>query len=257
MEKKIIMLAGPGQSSKFIYNAIKDEFKIIAVVQAELKFKDKIMMLNRRAKRLGYLVLIGQLLFILGMVRILTFLSRDRVYELRRNLNLVDDDYDQDKLVIVPNVNSNECLKVLNEIKPDIIIVNGTQIISKKILNHINAVFINTHLGITPKYRGIHGGYWALANGDRANCGVTIHLIDPGIDTGSILYQDVIEITEKDNFVTYPYIQLARGIDLMKLALNDLINDRVKLKEKNTKSLLWTHPTLWNYLRIRFTKGVK
>jgi methionyl-tRNA formyltransferase len=43
------------------------------------------------------------------------------------------------------------------------------------------------HAGITPRYRGTHGGYWVLLNNDPGHCGVTIHLVDPGIDTGSIV----------------------------------------------------------------------
>ena len=46
-------------------------------------------------------------------------------------------------------------------------VVNGTRILSRRMLESIDAVFLNMHVGITPKYRGVHGGYWALANGDR------------------------------------------------------------------------------------------
>ena len=40
------------------------------------------------------------------------------------------------------------------------------------------------HAGITPQYRGVHGGYWAVVNNDPEHCGVTIHFVDKGIDTG-------------------------------------------------------------------------
>src|SRR5438093_9923670 len=46
------------------------------------------------------------------------------------------------------------------------VVVNGTRIISEAVLTASDAVFINMHAGITPKYRGVHGGYWALYNGD-------------------------------------------------------------------------------------------
>ncbi len=69
------------------------------------------------------------------------------------------------------------------------VLVVGTRIISRKVLVAVAAPFINYHDGITPKYRGIHGGYWASAQSDLANFGVTVHLVDPGIDTGEVLYQ--------------------------------------------------------------------
>jgi methionyl-tRNA formyltransferase len=40
----------------------------------------------------------------------------------------------------------------------------------------INSKFVNIHVGITPKYRGVHGTYWALVNNDVENSGVTVHL---------------------------------------------------------------------------------
>jgi len=70
---------------------------------------------------------------------------------------------------------------------PDVVVVNGTRIIAEKVLHSVPATFLNTHSGITPLYRGAHGGYWALVKKDRANCGVTIHVVDAGIDTGGIV----------------------------------------------------------------------
>ena len=52
--------------------------------------------------------------------------------------------------------------------------INGTRIISKATLGCVPAVFINTHVGITPTYRGVHGGYWSLVEGERARCGVIL-----------------------------------------------------------------------------------
>lgn len=144
------------------------------------------------------------------------------------------------------------------EINPDIVLVNGTRIISSKVLGSTNAVFINMHTGITPKYRGVHGGYWALANNDKENCGVTIHIVDKGVDTGGILYQTTIPLTAKDNFITYPYLQFGEGLPLMKKAIDDIaINKVVVMKPETTESKLWYHPTIWQYLFKRILKGKK
>ena len=155
------------------------------------------------------------------------------------------------------SVNSNDCKAIIEKINPDIIIVNGTRIISKKILNSTNAIFVNTHAGITPKYRGVHGAYWALANNDLENCGVTVHLVDEGIDTGEVLYQSNIEPTINDNFTTYTYLQISKGIHLMKKTLNDIHNNKVSLKNIKSESKLWSHPTIWRYILLKITKGVK
>jgi folate-dependent phosphoribosylglycinamide formyltransferase PurN len=94
----------------------------------------------------------------------------------------------------VDSVNSKETATFIEEFKPDIVIVNGTRIISKNILSRISCPIINMHAGITPAYRGVHGAYWALYNNDVANCGVTVHRVDAGIDTGGIISQAIIKV---------------------------------------------------------------
>jgi folate-dependent phosphoribosylglycinamide formyltransferase PurN len=37
----------------------------------------------------------------------------------------------------------------MKAINPDLVIVNGTRIISKKVLSSINSKFVNIHVGIT------------------------------------------------------------------------------------------------------------
>ncbi len=251
------MLVGPGLSAKYMYNGLKNEYNIIRVIRASGIPGGRKKFIKKRVKRLGYWTVFGQILFKLFCVRALNFFSKARVKELQRQLNLSDTDFTEDILIDVPSVNSDECLETLRNIDPDIIIVNGTTIITKRILDGVKATFVNTHVGITPKYRGVHGGYWALVNDDQENCGVTVHLVDTGIDTGGILYQGIIHATKKDNFTTYPYLQIAEGINLMKQALNDIINDTISPKKGGKESKLWYHPTIWNYLYIVITKGVK
>ena len=98
----------------------------------------------------------------------------------------------RDKVTEVPSVNSDLTIAELKRLSPAVVVVNGTRIIQEKVLGCVDAVFLNTHAGITPMYRGVHGGYWALASGDASNCGVTIHKVDKGIDTGSIVAQATI-----------------------------------------------------------------
>jgi len=255
MAVKIILLAGRGDSSKYMFNGLKDEYEILNVIIEESVSKK--IFIQRRIKNLGILTVFGQLLFQTICVKILFYFSKKRVKEIIQENKLSLKKIPNSKLINVPSVNSNECKSIIEKIAPDIIIVNGTRIISKKILNSTNAVFVNTHAGITPKYRGVHGAYWALANNDKENCGVTVHLVDAGIDTGGIIYQSNIKTLKKDNFTTYTYLQIAEGIQLMKKALKDICSNKVSLKKVTSESKLWSHPTIWKYIRLRITKGIK
>jgi len=42
------------------------------------------------------------------------------------------------------------------------------------------------HPGICPQYRNAHGCFWALANDDLKNVGLTLLQVDDGIDTGPV-----------------------------------------------------------------------
>ena len=254
MQKKIVMLVGGDHSSYCIYNALKNEFDISHVI-LENRTNRKAF-IKRRIKKLGVIKVIGQILFQKGIVPFIKMGSKKRIEEIINKNNLSFADFEKEKLINVATVNSEECINTLKKIKPDLVIVNGTRIISKKVLTTIDATFINTHAGLTPLYRGIHGAYWSKVNKD-GNCGVSVHLVDPGIDTGGILYQDLIETNSKDNFITYTYLQLAKGIELMKSAIIDILNNESKVVTNNLDSKFWSHPTIWLYLKHRIFNNVK
>lgn len=187
----------------------------------------------------------------------LNLFSQKRKNEIIKINRLNVSEIPDNKLQIVNLINSESTIQKIREINPDLIIVNGTKIISQKVLNSVPCKFINTHAGITPKYRGVHGTYWALVNDDLENSGVTVHFVDAGIDTGSIIDQAQVKPTPKDNFMTYPLLQLSSGVNLLHKAVENYFNNSIVTKEGSKESYLWYHPTLWQYLYYRVTKNVK
>jgi len=158
----------------------------------------------------------------------------------------------------VASVNDASVSDQLTKFAPDVVLVNGTRIIKPNILTGVDAAFINTHVGITPMYRGVHGGYWALWNDDPDNFGVTIHVVDPGVDTGQPLRQIRVRPSEDDTFVTYPLLQQAAALDAIKDILSDL-TDVLEPREQPAAhefSRQWFHPTIGQYLRGRL-RGVR
>lgn len=245
---KIVMLAGDGSSSDIVYNSLDREFGVDFVIMEHGVGRKTF--LKRRIKKLGIFKVIGQILFTVFVSNRLRKTSQSRVDEILQENGLSDDKSyrDSEKFQFVKTVNDAETADLLKQLNPDVIIVNGTGIIKKHILDICNVPVINMHVGITPKYRGVHGGYWALVNQDKEHCGVTVHLVDEGIDTGSILYQALIHPTAHDNFATYPYLQTAEGIKLEIQALHDLQNGGLNPHSNDLPSHLWTHPTLFEYI---------
>lgn len=254
--KTIALLVGRGASSDIVFNALQKEFEIGLVIVEDRVPRKKL--LARRLRRMGLFRVVGQVCFQLLVVPILEFTARRRKQQIKTEHNLDDRPIDPRKLVNIASVNSAKAASLLQEYKPSVVIINGTRIIHDKILQSVSARFINTHAGITPLYRGVHGGYWALCDRNKAACGVTVHLVDSGIDTGGILAQTVIEPTQEDNFVTYPLLQLAAGLPLLKQAIRNELAGCTEIKPfLQGESKLWSHPTIVQYLRNRLLLGVK
>ena len=254
-ERKFVLLAGKGISTDILYNSLKNDFNIEAIILEEPVPPKEFI--KKRIKKLGIWKVTGQILFQFSIVKYLNLSSVKRKKEILEQYGLDDSPLPTEKVVSLKSVNDTDCITLLQKINPDLVIVNGTRIISKEILNCIPVKFINIHAGITPKYRNVHGAYWALINNDYANCGVTVHLVDPGIDTGSIIYQKTINVTNKDNFVTYPLLQLAEGIIYLKKALEDIFEEELTLIKGTDESKMWHHPTLWQYLYRRIVHNKK
>lgn len=69
---------------------------------------------------------------------------------------------------------------------------------------------------------------------------MTIHLVDPGIATGSILKREIIHPSSKDNFITYTYHQYRTAVPMMKAALNDIVSGQLKTYDKGKVTYIIT-----------------
>jgi folate-dependent phosphoribosylglycinamide formyltransferase PurN len=254
--KKIVLLGREDRPTAILYNSLRREFPLSAVIVEE--GESRVKFVKRRVKRLGLRKVLGQLAFRLGVVPWLNATSRRRVEEIVRQFGLDTSPIPELKLVRVKSVNSDEAIRFLQELQPGVVIVSGTRIIAARVLKCVTAMFINMHAGITPLYRGVHGGYWALVERNVEACGVTVHEVDTGVDTGRILGQTRITPDGADNFVTYGVLQQAAGLPLLKRAIRDACDGQLEsVAAPNGESRLWTHPTLGQYVYHRMKSGVK
>lgn len=252
----IVMLAGKDPVSNIVYHALAETFPINAVIRER---KPSVFpFLRRRVKNLGLLKVAGQLVFAAGIVPVVAHSSSRRLQQIISLNGLHTSEIPRSCAIDVLSVNSDLTISELRRLSPRVVVVNGTRIIHDRVLRSVDAVFLNTHAGITPMYRGVHGGYWALASRDPANFGVTVHKVDKGIDTGSIIAQARIVPGREDSFVTYPFLQVASAIPILKQAVSDALAGRLSdIAPPPGKSRLWTHPTAYEYLRNRIKWGVR
>lgn len=103
---------------------------------------------------------------------------------------------------ICKNVNNDDFIKKIKEQDIDLCVSMSFDQIVKKELREVSKYgFINCHAGKLPNYRGRNVINWALIN-DEKEIGITVHFLDDGIDTGDIISQACIPITEEDNYGT-------------------------------------------------------
>tara|TARA_B100001123_G_C15275183_1_gene1011887 strand:- start:427 stop:1239 length:813 start_codon:yes stop_codon:yes gene_type:complete len=89
--------------------------------------------------------------------------------------------------------------KIIEKIKPDIVLTFGCSILGEKYLKRFNNKILNIHLGLSPYYRGQATNFWAFVNDELQFIGATFHKIDKGIDTGPIIHQMRGRIYKYDN----------------------------------------------------------
>ncbi len=88
--------------------------------------------------------------------------------------------------------------QILKELAPDLIVVCAYgKILPKEVLEIPRFGCWNIHASLLPKYRGASPINYAILNGEKET-GITIMLMDEGLDTGPILFQKKIPIEPED-----------------------------------------------------------
>jgi folate-dependent phosphoribosylglycinamide formyltransferase PurN len=251
----VVLLASDGPATRMIYHALAREFPRVEVVLEHRLTKTSIFW--RRLRRLGPVRTLGQVPFRVVVVPWLAKRAASRIAEIKRQYGLNDAPIPR-IAATVRSVNSVEARAAVLALHPSVVAVSGTRIIGREMLESVSAPFINMHGGITPLYRGVHGGYWALAEGRPDLAGSTVHRVDTGIDTGPVLAQATFAVTRTDSFATYPYLHTAVGLPALIAALRAARDGTLGSGSSPAlPSRLRTHPTLWEYLALRVRRGVR
>jgi uncharacterized membrane protein YgdD (TMEM256/DUF423 family) len=255
-EDRVVLLAGPGDSSDVVANYLASRGSDLVVIGENAQ--SRVELARRRARRIGWPTVVGQILFIGTLQPMLRRLGRHR-----REAILLAGSADTTRRVPVhrvASINGDEVPGLLRSLRPSVVVVHGTRIIHSRVLASAGCPVINMHAGITPRYRGVHGGYWALVEGHPEWVGTTVHLVDSGVDTGGILAQETFEVSREDTIATYPDLHLVHGLALLGPQLDKVRTGRTLERQPSSLapgSMLFYHPTLWGYAWRRLRDGVR
>lgn len=107
-------------------------------------------------------------------------------------------------------------------------------ILKKTIIESSDAHIINLHISYLPWNRGAHPNFWSFF--DCTPSGVSIHLIDEGVDTGPILYQRYVNFSKDQNTFSQTYQQLISEIEMLfKENLKEIISGTYKALPQRRK----------------------
>lgn len=89
-------------------------------------------------------------------------------------------------------------LQLLQAQQIDLIVLAGyMRIIGQTLLSHYSNRILNIHPSLLPSFPGLHGIKDAYEYGVKVT-GVTVHLVDDGVDTGPIIAQEPVMILPED-----------------------------------------------------------
>jgi len=92
--------------------------------------------------------------------------------------------------------------------------VHSLHVVRKEVLAAPTIGAFNLHPGPLPRYPGLNAVSWAIFRGEQTH-GVTVHWMDPGIDTGDIAFQSNFAIDPDDTALSLSFKCVREGTALM------------------------------------------
>ncbi len=259
----ILIFTCRGARHHALINTLARSHKVQGIV-FENQVRLRIRLLGRRLRKLGILTVLNQLLFkvldamflqVNESCKAATMLGQDALFDRAR--------FPSASILDTHSINSAEVVSLVQQLKPDLVVVSGTSLLGSSLLTSLGSTpVINIHCGITPRYRGSHGAFWAVVNGDWENVGTTIHFIDPGVDTGAIIGQVTIQLEPDDSPRGLALKQYVAGIPLISEAIAKIHAGNVgTVSRTDLDSRFYSSPTLTSYfaykrcMRERFARS--
>ncbi|MDP3112082.1 MAG: methionyl-tRNA formyltransferase [Thermodesulfovibrionales bacterium] len=126
------------------------------------------------------------------------------------------------------SIKDADFLNELSVIKPELIVVVAYgRILPESIINLPANGCVNVHASLLPKYRGAAPISWVIINGEEFT-GVTTMLMDKGIDTGDILLEEKIRISDEDTTETLSRKLSGLGASLLLKTIKGIKEDSIK-----------------------------
>ena len=121
----------------------------------------------------------------------------------------------------------------LRAMHADLQIVVAFRMLPESVWNMPRLGTFNLHASLLPQYRGAAPINWSIINGDKET-GVTTFFLKHEIDTGDVIYRDVVAIDENDNAGTLHDKLMLQGGDTVLRTVEAIVDGNVKAVAQDT-----------------------
>jgi phosphoribosylglycinamide formyltransferase-1 len=102
------------------------------------------------------------------------------------------------------------------------------------VLDVFGGRWLNTHPALLPSFPGMHGVRDALSYRVKVT-GVTVFLVDEGVDTGPIVAQEAIEVRDEDDWGSLEERVLEVEHRLLPMAVRALAQGRLVVDDRHVR----------------------
>ncbi len=119
----------------------------------------------------------------------------------------------------------DDAVTAIKDLVPDLGIHAGAGLLRRPLIDCFRLGILNAHMGLLPAFRGVNVAEWAALEGAPVGC--TVHLIDSGVDTGSILARREVDIAGCDTIASLRSAVDAAQLELLGAVIGSITEGRV------------------------------
>lgn len=207
-----------------------------------VKTKDKLLFIGGRDRGFECLKALLKIGINIGAI----FCMKEDEHEYEKYYTKIEKFANKKKIPIkiTNSVKSEEDIKLIQKLKPTLILVMGWRtLIPQEILDIPQKGAVAVHESLLPKYRGFSPINWAIINGEEV-IGVTLFYMAEGMDAGDIVGQELISIGP--NETAYEVYQKTKkaSINLTLQYIKSLMNGTAMRIPQNEHEATFTCPRI-------------
>ncbi len=139
---------------------------------------------------------------------------------------------------ITKNEFEQKLIQTLRENEIDLIVLAGfMQILSTEFVNLYDGKIINIHPSLLPSFPGLKAQEQALDYGVKVS-GCTVHFVNSEVDSGPIILQETIEITEKETEESLSEKILTKEHEALPRAISLISQNKVIISGRNVRIMI-------------------